>query len=88
MTINVAPTMEAPKRPHKARMLLPAGQIGERIRQHRNRLGITQAELEDRIGFARNHISKLETGIRTPNLRTLAKIALVFRVTLDELCMR
>ena len=48
---------------------------GERIRTERERLGLTQAELADRIGSTQPAVARLEAGGVTPSLDTLGRVA-------------
>jgi len=52
-----------------------AFEIAERVRQARERLGMTQVELAGRIGSTQPAIARLEAGGVTPNLDTLHRIA-------------
>jgi transcriptional regulator with XRE-family HTH domain len=52
-----------------------AFQLAERVRQVRERLGITQAELAARIGSTQPAIARLEAGGVSPSLATLRRIA-------------
>lgn len=49
--------------------------IGEAISTMRTIRRMTQAELENRTGILRNHISRIEQGRYSVGLDTLAKIA-------------
>ena len=50
----------------------------------RNELGLTQKEMADKSGVLRDKIAKIEVGIYSPNLRSLAKILepLGYRITI------
>ena len=50
-------------------------EIGERIRKIRKRQGRTLQEIADRCGFTRSLLSKIETGLTSPPVATLTKIA-------------
>ncbi len=52
-----------------------AFQLAERVRQARERLGVTQAELASRIGSTQPAIARLEAGGVSPSLVTLRRIA-------------
>lgn len=45
--------------------------IGQKIKDHRNRLGLTQQELADRSELTKGYISQLERGQVTPSVVTL-----------------
>lgn len=49
--------------------------IGQRIKEVRTQLGITQAQLARRIGTTTQNISQYERNIRNPKFATLQKIA-------------
>lgn len=50
-------------------------QIGETIRQERNKRGMSQPEFAELIGMKEQNLSSLERGIREPGTETLEKIA-------------
>jgi ribosome-binding protein aMBF1 (putative translation factor) len=52
-----------------------AFELAERVREARQRLGVTQAELAARIGSTQPAIARLEAGGVTPSLVTLRSIA-------------
>lgn len=52
-----------------------AFELAERLRQARERLGVTQAELAARIGSTQPAIARLEAGGVSPSLVTLRRIA-------------
>lgn len=54
-----------------------AGEVfGDRMRELRQKRGLTQVQLADRCGFPQARISELERGGRTPNLVTIIRLAL------------
>jgi HTH-type transcriptional regulator/antitoxin HipB len=52
-----------------------AFELAERVREARERLGITQADLASRIGSTQPAIARLEGGGSTPSFRTLRRVA-------------
>jgi transcriptional regulator with XRE-family HTH domain len=53
-----------------------AGELfGQRMRDVRQRRGLTQTELSDRSGFTQARLSELESGARMPNLLTILRLA-------------
>lgn len=52
-----------------------AFELAERVRDARERLGITQAELASRIGSTQPAVARLEGGGSTPSFETLRRIA-------------
>lgn len=57
--------------------------IGQRIREIRGALGMTQQELAERTGIQRCHIARIEAGRYSVGLDTLAKIARALGKTID-----
>ncbi len=51
-----------------------------RVKEARNELGLSQAQLADIVGVSRNTISSIETGQFCPT----AKLALVLCIALDK----
>ena len=49
--------------------------VGRRIREERDRLGMRQSSLAERVGVSRNTIWRIETGSRNPSFDLLEKIA-------------
>ena len=48
--------------------------IGERIRNHRNRLDLSQDELAERAGLHGTYIGQLERGEKNATLESIAKV--------------
>lgn len=63
-------------------------QAGQRIAALRGKLGLTQEELSGRIGISRAALSHYEQNRREPDFETLAKLADIFRVSVDYLIGR
>lgn len=59
-------------------------QLGAVVKHHRKRLGLTQAELADRIGRQAGTIQSLEAG-GAPTFETLVRLAVVFDLPLRDL---
>ena len=59
--------------------------IGNRIREQRTKLGLTQAELAERSGVEPSNISHIERAATKLSLPTLVSIANALGATLDEL---
>ena len=49
--------------------------LADRVRQARERVGLTQAELASRIGSTQPAVARLEAGGTTPSFATLRRIA-------------
>jgi ribosome-binding protein aMBF1 (putative translation factor) len=69
-------------RRHGYRRAREAFQLGERVRQARERVGMTQAELASRIGSTQPAVARLEAGGVTPSLDTLRRIAVALDLEL------
>ena len=59
--------------------------LGRRIADLRQKLGLTQQELAERVGISRVAVSNLESGLSDPGERTVALLAGVFKVEPHEL---
>jgi len=59
--------------------------LGQRIKQRRLALGLTQQELAEVLGFTPQHISAIEQDQRVPSLASLVKLAEHLGVTVDYL---
>ena len=59
--------------------------IGKNIKQRREYLGLTQAELTRRSGLTPAAISLIENGMRGMNLNSFAKIAEALSISMDLL---
>ena len=58
--------------------------VGNRIKELRNRLGISQEELGFRSGVHRTYIASLEVGKRNISIATLEKIVNALEVSFGE----
>lgn len=59
-------------------------QVGNRIKELRNNLGISQEELGFRSGVHRTYIASLEVGKRNVSIVTLEKIVKALEVSMSE----
>lgn len=60
--------------------------IGDRIRKYRIKtLGITQAQMAEKLNIPRSTYANYENNTREPNLDTLNKIANIFDISVNEL---
>jgi transcriptional regulator with XRE-family HTH domain len=59
--------------------------IGQRIRQRRENLKLTQKQLADALGLTPQHISAIEQDKRLPSIASLAKFAEQLGVNIDYL---
>jgi DNA-binding XRE family transcriptional regulator len=59
--------------------------IGCRIKEEREKSGITQEDLANAAGLTQSHVSRLETGQHSPAWRTLEKIAEALKIEARQL---
>lgn len=60
-------------------------QIGEKIRNLRNRENLTQRQLADKVMVTQQMINKIEHGASVPGLDLAKRLAETFDCTIDEL---
>ena len=60
-------------------------EIGKKIMELRKKTGFSQEELAEKVGVARQTISKWELGETSPDLKQAKKLSEIFNVSLDEL---
>ncbi len=59
--------------------------IGDRVRQHRQKLGYTQERLATEAGISKGFLSDVETGNRQPSAEYLLRLANALGLTTDYL---
>ena len=59
--------------------------IGKRISELRNNIGITQEELAEKLDVSRQSITKWENNSATPEIERLVELSNIFGVTIDFL---
>ena len=52
--------------------------MGEKIKEYRERLGLSQAELAEEIGVDRSSVSLWESGKTMPTIKNLRRLAATF----------
>ena len=55
--------------------------IGDRIKYHRKRLGMTQEQLAERMGVSAQAVSKWENNLSCPDISVLPELAEVFGIS-------
>ena len=60
-------------------------EIGNKIMELRKKKGMSQEDLAEEIGVARQTISKWELGETSPDLKQAKELSRIFKVSLDEL---
>ena len=61
--------------------------IGERIKAKRKELGLTQAELGEKLNITDRAVSKWEQGEGNPDMSIIASLAKILGVSLDYLIL-
>ena len=59
--------------------------IGQKIRQYRKALGLSQEQVAEQIGISVTHMSHIETGNTKLSLQVLVDIAKILNVQTDDL---
>ena len=59
--------------------------FGNKIMELRKKNGLSQEELADKVGVARQTISKWELGETSPDLKQAKELSKIFKISLDEL---
>ncbi len=59
--------------------------LGKRVKYLRRLANLTQAQLAERANLSVNYVSEIETGIASPTLKTLLKLAQQLNVEIKEL---
>ena len=60
-------------------------QLGKRVKYLRRLSRLTQAQLAEKADLSVNYVSEIETGIASPTLKTLLKLAQELGVNMKEL---
>ena len=59
--------------------------LGSNLYQARKKAGLSQEGVAERLGVSRQTISKWETGETLPDIRQSKRLAVLYKLTLDEL---
>ena len=59
--------------------------LGNNLYQARKKAGLSQEGVAERLGVSRQTISKWETGETLPDIRQSKRLAVLYKLTLDEL---
>ena len=58
--------------------------VGKRVKELRNKLGISQEELADLASLDRTYITSVERGRRNISIVNIEKLAIALKITLKE----
>ncbi len=58
--------------------------VGKRVKELRNKLGVSQEELADMAGLDRTYITSVECGKRNISIVNIEKLTKALKVTLSE----
>ncbi len=58
--------------------------VGKRVKELRNKLGVSQEELADLAGLDRTYITSVECGKRNISIVNIEKLAKALKVSLSE----
>ena len=58
--------------------------VGKRVKELRNKLGVSQEELADLAGLDRTYITSVECGKRNISIVNIEKLAIALKVKLKE----
>lgn len=62
-----------------------AERLANRIKERRTDLGLTQAELAERVGVTRKTVNTVENGVFTPSALLAIKLAEALKVSVEQL---
>lgn len=65
--------------------MIKSKKIGKKIKQLRESIEYSQAELAKKIGISREVLSNIENGVRMPKLEEINKLAHFFHCTIEDL---
>jgi len=65
--------------------MAPVERVAMRVKEWRDRRGLTQEQLADKAGISRGYLARLETARQDPKLSTLEKIAKALKVDVTKL---
>ncbi len=65
--------------------MAPVERVAMRVKQWRERRGLTQERLAAKAGISRGYLARLETARQDPKLSTLEKIAKALKVDVTKL---
>ena len=65
--------------------MAPTERVAMRVKEWRDRRGLTQEQLAKKAGISRGYLARLETARQDPKLSTLEKLAKALKVDVAKL---
>jgi putative transcriptional regulator len=62
-----------------------AERLANRLKERRAEVGLTQAELAERVGVTRKTVNTVENGVFTPSTTLAIKLAVALGLTVEQL---
>ena len=62
-------------------------ELAERLKAQREKLGLSQGDVAEKLHITRQTVSRWETGKGPPDLENLVLLSEVYQVTVDELLL-
>lgn len=62
-------------------------ETGKRIKKAREELGVSQEAFSEQLNISRNHLARIEIGLRSASIEVLIAISEITNLTLDYLAM-
>ena len=62
-----------------------AKHVGKRLREVRERKGLSQEQLSERAGYYRTYVGHIENGSYSPSVHTIWRLSKVLKVDLGDL---
>ena len=59
--------------------------VGKRLREVREKSGLSQEQLSEKAGYYRTYVGHIENGKHSPSVHTMWRLAKVMKVDLGEL---
>lgn len=59
--------------------------LGSNIKKLRTKRGLTQEELAEKAKLDLTSVNEIESGLRNPSVKTLYKISLALKISLEDL---
>lgn len=60
--------------------------LATNIKYYREKMGLSQVELAERLNIKQSSVANYELGKTKPEIKNLIELANIFRVSIDQLC--